>query len=96
MKDLCSFVRPVTLLCILLMSFLLSSCASKQETEHIQMTPAKGFFKISKSEVHGLVNRLYTQSGDHFSWLDFKSGVEKNIKYLSRRPQQRVAAKYGK
>lgn len=35
------------------------------------------------------------QGGDDFSWLELQKGIERNIKFLSRKLEQGVAAKYG-
>ncbi|WP_239057225.1 murein transglycosylase A [Desulfovibrio sp. JC010] len=56
----------------------------------------KGYYKVDSVQVAGLINRLQNQSGADFSWLDLQKGIERNIKYLSRRPENSVAAKYGR
>ncbi len=59
-------------------------------------SPGKGYNKVESAQVEGLISRLKYQSGDNFSWLDLQKGIERNIKFLSRKPAQRVAARYGR
>ncbi len=58
--------------------------------------PTKGFNKVDDAQVTGLINRLQYQGGDDFSWLDLQNGIERNISFLSRKPEKAVAAKYGR
>ncbi|WP_319779758.1 MltA domain-containing protein [Maridesulfovibrio sp.] len=39
---------------------------------------------------------MQNQRGEGFSWLDMKPGIERNINYLSRRPKDKAAVKYGR
>nr|WP_239061033.1 MltA domain-containing protein [Desulfovibrio sp. JC022] len=70
-----------------------SGCSTRNITAE---TPAKGYNKIDGAQVSGLINRLEYQGGAEFSWLDLKNGIERNLRYLSRKPQKSVAAKYGR
>ncbi len=86
--------RVVLLSIIAVIAFSLVGCATKSPTP--VRGYSKGFEKIDSPQVQGLINRLYTQSGPDFSWMDLQKGVEHNLRFLSRRPGLKVAAKYGK
>ncbi|WP_320170026.1 MltA domain-containing protein [Maridesulfovibrio sp.] len=77
---------------IVVVAFSLAGCSTRTVPTAL---PGKGYVKIDRAQVQGLVNRLYTQSGPSFSWMSLKSGVEQNLKYLSRRNGNSVAARYG-
>ncbi|WP_154655431.1 murein transglycosylase A [Maridesulfovibrio hydrothermalis] len=78
-----------------MVAFIVSGCATRTSTR-IPATPVKDFVKIDSSQVKGLINRVYAQSGSDFSWMDLQKGVEYNLKYLSRKSGNKVAARYGK
>ena len=78
----------------LFLSLFLSSCSLMTDSPRI--SPATGYYKIDSSEVQGLINRLYTQAGPGFSWMDLEKGIRHNIQYLSRKSGDGIAAKYGK
>ncbi|TIH19964.1 transglycosylase [Marinifilum sp. JC120] len=77
---------------IVILSFL-GGCSTRSTPTDI---PTKGYHKIERTQVSGLIKRLEFQSGSEFSWLDLQNGIERNLRYLSRKPQKSVAAKYGR
>ena len=73
---------------------ILSFCGCATHDAEIK-SPGKGYNRVESAQVEGLINRLKYQGGDDFSWLELQKGIERNIKFLSRKPEQGVAAKYG-
>ncbi len=73
--------------------FVFCGCSTRSvPTETI----SKGYYKVDSVQVSGLINRLQNQRGEGFSWFDMKPGIERNINYLSRRPKDKAAVKYGR
>lgn len=87
-------VRVFLLSIITIVALSLAGCATKSST--LVREPSKGFAKIDNTQVQGLINRIYTQGSSDFSWMDLQKGIELNLKFLSRKPALKVAAKYGK
>ncbi|NDV27324.1 transglycosylase [Desulfovibrio sp. JC010] len=82
---------------LLISIFAFSGCSLLSGTPEAPVkVQTKGYYKVDSVQVAGLINRLQNQSGADFSWLDLQKGIERNIKYLSRRPENSVAAKYGR
>ncbi|WP_432736579.1 murein transglycosylase A [Maridesulfovibrio sp. FT414] len=76
------------------MSLVVGGCSSRAPVE-VQALPSKGYVKVDSTQVTGLINRLYTQSGPNFSWMSLENVIRHNLQYLSRRPANEIAARYG-
>lgn len=77
---------------IVILSFL-GGCSTRNVAVK---NPAKGYNKVDRSQVAGLIDRLEYQGGEGFSWLDLQKGIERNLGFISRKPSNAVAAKYGR
>ncbi|WP_420246965.1 MULTISPECIES: murein transglycosylase A [unclassified Maridesulfovibrio] len=79
--------------CGMLILFCLGGCS----THSVRIEPHdKGYAKVDAAQVSGLISRLQYQGGEDFSWMDLQKGIERNLRYLSRKPDNGVAAKYGR
>ncbi len=56
----------------------------------------KGYYRIDSAKVSGLINRLQNQEEGGVSWHDLQKGIEHNLRYLSSKPEDGVAARYGR
>lgn len=84
-------IRPVLFPAIICFLLVISGCASKPQ----QQPPVQGYLEVSSSRIQALSARIRTQNNNTFSWMDLKNGVEYNIKYLSARPGNEIATRYG-
>lgn len=88
-------LRVVVFFTLTLSIIFLNGCSSKPTP--VPETPSvKGYIKVKSSSVSNLVDRLYKDGGDDFSWEVLRKGIEHNIAYLSRKPENRIAVKYGR
>ena len=78
----------------LITTFLFVGCAT-MEVKETKPVVIKGFNELKKSQVSSLINRVSAQDNGDMSWESMQEGIESNIKYLSRKPVDGIAAKYG-
>ncbi|SME91965.1 murein transglycosylase A [Desulfovibrio gilichinskyi] len=71
--------------------FMLAGCATK----NVQPDAVKGFFQVDKTQLNSILSRLNSADGEKQSWISLASGINENIKYLSRKQADDVAVKYG-
>ena len=76
-------------------SSLLCGCSAHTQKPSTDNRP-KGYYKIDSAQVSGLINRLQNQKESGISWLDLQKGIKHNLRYLSSKPEDGVAAKYGR
>ncbi|WP_407944185.1 murein transglycosylase A [Maridesulfovibrio sp.] len=81
-------------------SSFLSACSLYTGTPDVpvksHVTPTKGYYKIDSEQVEALINRLQNSAGDDLSWRDLEKGIKRNLRYVSSKPANKVAARYGR
>ncbi|MBI9110388.1 murein transglycosylase A [Maridesulfovibrio ferrireducens] len=83
--------RSALLFVVLLVFFLFTGCATKD----LQPIAGKGFYEVDKKQLNSILSRLNSQENGENSWINLEKGIKENIKYLSRKPADGVAVKYG-
>ncbi len=78
----------------LIVTFLFAGCATI-DVKKPKSVVVKGFNELKKSQVNSLISKLSAQDNGDMSWDNLREGINSNIKYLSRKPAEGIAAKYG-
>lgn len=81
--------------CGIAVFYLLCGCSTHTPRPSTE-SKAKGYYKIESAQVSGLISRLQNQDDGGFSWLMLQKGIEYNLRYVSSKPANSVAAKYGR
>lgn len=74
---------------------LLCGCSTHTPKPSTESRP-KGYYKIESDQVSALISRLQSQDGGNLPWPELQKGIEHNLRYLSSKPEDLVAAKYGR